>query len=260
MFNLIKADIARLLKSRSLWITLGSFALLFIAIIYMQGMANSELVNAAGSGKSSGFYISVDMVVASLSSFVSLFGFPFGILFLGIYLSSFICSEYSSGYIKNIASLSKGRTGVLLAKAAVSALLACFLLAICYVLSFLAGSILIEGFAIEPVKELLRSFSVMFLLAMATFSLLSFICTACKSKIAGSILIFLVASGMLSPFLNSLFNLLHVPFLSEYTLSHFFMVFDSVQGEALFRLMAMCIFYILVYNILSMLILRRRDF
>lgn len=259
MRNIIKADITRLLKSKGFWVTLTCFALLFTAIIYIQGQANSEFLHTADSVKESGFYISIDKVVASLTSFVSLFGCPFGILFLGIYLSSFICSEYSSGYIKNIAPLSHGRTGVLLAKIAVSALLTCMMLATCYILSFLAGSILIEGFKIEPFDEILRSFLVMFLLSMASFSMLTFISTACRSKTAGIVLIFLVASGMLSPLLNSLFDLLHLSFLSTYSLSYFFMTFDSAYGDALMKLSAMCIFYILMYNILSMLILRKRD-
>ncbi|MEI3328043.1 MAG: hypothetical protein V8R64_16910 [Thomasclavelia sp.] len=82
----------------------------------MQNTANKEFINTTNSGKEAGFYITVDFVIKSLNLFVTMFGYPFGTLFLGIYLSIFVCNEYSSGYIKNIATLDEGRVGLVLAK------------------------------------------------------------------------------------------------------------------------------------------------
>ena len=259
MFNIIKADNTRLLKSKSFWITLGFFAILFIGIMYMQNTANKEFINTTNSGKEAGFYITVDFVIKSLNSFVTIFGYPFGTLFLGIYLSIFVCNEYSSGYIKNIVTLDEGRVGIVLAKAAVACVITILILVITYGLGFSLGNIIIDRFKIDSINEILKSIGIMFLLSMAMFSLIIFTSTLFKSKVAGIIVAFLVISGMSSRFINSFFDLIHLSFLSEYTLSHFSNVYVSAQGDVLIKMIVMCIIYILVYNILSIAVLSKRD-
>ncbi|WP_296877630.1 ABC transporter permease, partial [Thomasclavelia sp.] len=124
MINIVKSDIVRMLKSKSFWITLVAFLSLFVAIIFMQNSSqNGTVFDATNGGREEGLYITIDTIVKSLNSFVTTFGYSFGLLFLGIYLSIFICNEYSSGYIKNIATLNNGRISIIVAKIVVAIVL-----------------------------------------------------------------------------------------------------------------------------------------
>lgn len=260
MINIVKSDIVRMLKSKSFWITLVAFLSLFVAIIFMQNSSqNGTVFDATNGGREEGLYITVDTIVKSFNSFVTTFGYSFGLLFLGIYLSIFICNEYSSGYIKNIATLNNGRISIIIAKIVVAIVLILLMLVSCYGLSFVVGMMIVDGFEIETITTIFKSILTMFLHALATFSLITFVATLFKSKVAAIIVNFLIASGMLLPVINTVFDLLNVSFLSKYTLTHFLMTFDLLTGDVLVKMMIVCIVYILVYNILSVIIISKRD-
>lgn len=259
MFNIIKADVYRLLKNKSFWITLAVFSLLMVFIMFLQDAANNQLHSGIGETKDAGFYITLDTVVKSLNSFVTLFCYQFGALFLGIYMASFVCNEYSSGYIKNIAILKSGRKGIVFSKFAVATVVSLSILIISYLLIFLIGTIVIEDFKIEPLHEIIKSAGVMLLLYLATFSMITFISMLFKSKIAGIVVAFLVISGMAMPFINGIFDILHLSFLSEYTLSQFSLMFTSFNDDMLVKMIVVCIIYILLYNVLSLIVIQKRD-
>lgn len=260
MLNIIKSEIKRLLKSKGFWFSLTIFILIYIICIFMQTSAQeSGIFYSTNSTPEPGFYISVDAVVKSLNSFVTKFGHSFGALVLGIYLAIFVCNEYSSGYIKNIATLSNGRLGVIISKIVVAAFIDLIIILLCYGIGFILGNILIDGFVAESIEVILKSSAVMFVMNLALFSLVIAITTVFRNRIAGIILVFLISSGMLQPFFTSLFNLINLSFLSEYTLSSLFLNSDLVEENELIKVVLTSFFYIIVYNAVSIGITQKRD-
>ena len=252
MFNIIKSEITRLSKSKGFWVSIGIFIFIYIVCIVMQtSTQNTSNFNSTNIINEPGFYIQVDTVVKSLNGYATTFGHSFGVLILGIYLSLFVCHEYSSGYVKNVATLPNGRNAMIISKVVV--------LFICYSLSFILGNILIEGFEIESLSIILKSIIVMFLLSMAMFSLIIFVSTLFKNKTAGIILLFLIASGMLFPFINGILEFIHLSNLAKYSFSYLFTNIISFNHSTMIKTIFISIIYIIVYTIISIKIIQKRD-
>ena len=248
MLNIIKSEITRLLKSKGFWVSLGIFIFIYIVCIVMQtSTQNTSNFNSTNIINEPGFYIQVDTVVKSLNGYATTFGHSFGVLILGIYLSLFVCHEYSSGYVKNVAILPNGRNAMIISKVAVSIIMSLVILFICYSLSFILGNILIEGFKIESLSIILKSIIIMFL------------STLFKNKTAGIILLFLIASGMLFPFINGILEFVHLSNLAKYSLSYLFTNIISYNNSTMIKTIFISIIYIIVYTIISIKIIQKRD-
>ena len=260
MFNIIKSEIKRLLKSKGFWFSLAIFIVIYVISIFMQTSAQeSGVFSSTNSAPETGFYISIDIVVKSLNSYATMFGHSFGALILGIYLAIFVCNEYSSGYIKNIATLSNGRLAVIISKIVVAAFIDLIIILLCYGIGFILGNILIDGFVIESIVKILKSSAVMFVMSLALFSLVIAITTVFRNRVAGIILVLLISSGMLQPFFTSLFDLVNLSFLSDYTLSSLFLNGALVAEKHFINVILISLFYMIIYNGFSLMITQKRD-
>lgn len=260
MFNIIKSEIKRLFKSKGFWFSLIIFILIYTICIFMQVSAQeSGAFSSTNSAPEPGFYISIDIVVKSLNSYATMFGHSFGALILGIYLAIFVCNEYSSGYIKNIATLSNGRLAVIISKIVVAAFIDLIIILLCYGIGFILGNLLIDGFVIESIGIILKSSAVMFVMSLALFSLVIAITTVFRNRVAGIILVLLISSGMLQPFFTSLFDLVNLSFLSEYTLSSLFLNSALVKENEFVKVILTSFLYIVIYNGISIGITQKRD-
>ena len=180
-------------------------------------------------------------------------------IILGIYLAIFVCNEYSSGYIKNIATLSNGRLAVIISKIVVAAVIDLIIILLCYGIGFILGNLLIDGFVIESIGVILKSSAVMFVMSLALFSLVIAITTVFRYRVAGIILVLLISSGMLQPFFTSLFDLVNLSFLSEYTLSSLFLNSALVKENEFVKVILTSFLYIVIYNGISIGITQKRD-
>ncbi len=260
MINIIKAEMNRLFNSKGFWFTLSIFIIVYVISIFMQISAQeSGMFSSVNSAPEPGFYISIDIVIKSLNSFAIMFGHSFGTLILGIYLAIFVCNEYSSGYIKNTITLSGGRTAVIVSKIVVSIFLNFLIILLSYGIGFMLGSILIDGFVVEPIGTLFRSSAMMFAMSLALFSLIIAVTTLFRNKIAGIILVLLISSGMLQPFFTSFFDLVNLSFFSEYTLSSLFLKSPVLEESEIMKVVLISFGYILFYNVISLGITYKRD-
>ena len=118
---------------------------------------------------------------------------------------------------------------------------------------------MIEGFDIESLSIILKCIIIMFLLSMAMFSLIIFVSTLFKNKTAGIILLFLIASGMLFPFINGILEFVHLSNLAKYSLSYLFTNIISYNNSTMIKTIFISIIYIIVYTIISIKIIQKRD-
>ena len=260
MLNIIKADIKRLFISKGFWFAIGIYLLIYCGSIFMQLSAQSgEGFGNQSYLKEPGFYIFVDTLVSSLNMFVQIFGFGFGNLILGIYFTSFVCDEYDSGYIKNTAILPGGRVAVIISKLFVAVFITLLVMLFNYVIAAILGIIFINDFTIDSIFEVFINGGVMWLLSIALFSLIIFLSTFFRHKTVGIIIIFLISSGMILSISDTIFDFLNISQISEYTLGHFFSTLLCSSNSTIVHAFIMSIIYILVYNVLSILVIEKRD-
>ncbi len=268
MFNIIKSEIKRLFKSKGFWLSIAIFILIYSLCIFMLLTSQENGVLPKTSAKpESEFYLSFEftfrsstqIIVKSLNSFATTFGHSLGSLILGIYLAIFVCNEYSSGYIKNIATLPNGRLALVVSKIAVAVFIDLIIILLSYGIGFILGNLLIDGFIIESIGLILKSSAVMFIMSLALFSMLIAITSVFRSRVAGIILVLLISSSMLQPLFASLFDLVNLSFLSKYTLSYFFLNGSLVNENEFIRVILISLLYTIIYNGVSIGIIQKRD-
>ncbi len=290
MFNMIKAETKRLFKSKSFLVAIGIYLLIYGFYFYMltslqsqsmDSQAPKESINATqenevGFSNESGFYVSIDTnefqegmnegmnstentLPISLNEIVRDLSISLGVLVFGIYLISFICNEYSSGYIKNTVMLEGGRSSVIISKLAVSAIISLLVIIFNYIAGAIIGNIFLDNFIIESPKKLISFASIIFILSLALYSLVIFICTVTRNKVTSIITFFLIVSDICTSLLSKIFDLLHIPSAINYTLTYFFSASSEIYRDFAIRILYMSIIYILVYNIFNVIILKKRD-
>ena len=168
MLNFIRADLYRLSKSKSFWITEGIILLLVILSIVSNGSVGVTLGDstqtAGGLTEMTGFLA----IQTSLSSMLLYYSLPLVMQVLG--------SEYTKGTMKNIITVGVSKPAYLFGKFLVYALvLVLQIIAIC-VVSFVAGTV-IGGIGyndLSQIENLLYYFVsfVLILLATSSFAVL----------------------------------------------------------------------------------------
>ncbi|MFB5509067.1 ABC transporter permease [Enterococcus casseliflavus] len=168
MLNFIRADLYRLSKSKSFWITEGIILLLVILSVVSNGSVGVTLGDSTqtsgGLTEMTGFLA----IQTSLSSMLLYYSLPLVMQVLG--------SEYTKGTMKNIITVGVSKPAYLVGKFLVYALvLVLQIVAIC-VVSFVAGTV-IGGIGyndLSQIENLLYYFVsfVLILLATSSFAVL----------------------------------------------------------------------------------------
>lgn len=290
MFNMIKAETKRLFKSKSFLVAIGIYLFICAFCLYASMSVQSQDIdspaptesinstqeNGVGFSNESGLYISIgtnefeegmndgmnsteSTLPMSLNEIVKNLSISVGVLVFGIYLISFICNEYSSGYIKNTVMLEDGRSSVIISKLAISAIISLLVIIFNYIACAIIGKIFLDNFIIESPKKIISFACIIFILSLAIYSLVIFICTVTTNKAISIVTFFLIATGIITPLLIKIFGLLHIPSAINYTLTYFFNASPNICSYFAIRILYMSIIYILVYNIFSVIILKKRD-
>ena len=284
MFNMIKAETKRLFKSKSFLVAIGIYLFICAFCLYASISVQSQSIDSPAPKESInstqengvGLYISIDTnefqegmndgmnstedtLPMSLNEIVKNLSISVGVLVFGIYLISFICNEYSSGYIKNTVMLEGGRSSVIISKLVVSAIISLLVIIFNYIACAIIGNIFLDNFIIESPKKLISFACIIFILSLAIYSLVIFICTVTRNKAISIVTFFLIATGIITTLLIKIFGLLHIPSAINYTLTYFFNASPNICSYFAIRILYMSIIYILVYNIFSVIILKKRD-
>ena len=284
MFNMIKAETKRLFKSKSFLVAIGIYLFICAFCLYASISVQSQSIDSPAPKESINstqengvvFSISIDTnkfeegmndgmnstestLPMSLNEIVKNLSISVGVLVFGIYLISFICNEYSSGYIKNTVMLEEGRSSVIISKLAISAIISLLVIIFNYIACAIIGKIFLDDFIIESPKKLISFACIIFILSLAIYSLVIFICTVTRNKAISIVTFFLIATGMITPLLIKIFDLIHIPSAINYTLTYFFNASPNICSYFSIRILYMSIIYILVYNIFSVIILKKRD-
>lgn len=287
MFSVLRMDIYRLFKTKSFWIC-GAVLAGMVAFIVFSLWLVSTVVIGAGSGIDASFANSPGVVigieelnsddVSEIQTAMTLYNDTNVIDYLGlmaipgelvgvviaVFIALFMASEFESGFSKNVFSSLKSRRSFFFSKAIIMLIVVAIYLAVASLISIVGG--LIAGFALVPsaLGDVVLWAALTILTFWALSMLVSLLAWLSKSKTPALIVGIVVASGIVGGLIASILNVFpDISFLKE------FMLYSSSASlgggiaamgtSEIIRVACVGGGYLVLYSVLSMLVLRKKD-
>ena len=279
MFNLLRMDVYRLFRTRSLWVCLiVMLGMVVLAIGVLALVSNENFINGVTSG---GFVIGITDTdeLESIAAAPELLPYNMDYLgflgnmavsgqlvgiFLVIFVALFIAGEFESGFAKNVFSVSEGRIAYFFSKAITLLVVVVFYMLTTSIVSLIGA--FIAGFDLQP--SAIGDIAIWTLLSVATFWALSMLVAMLawvfKSKTGALVIGLLVVTGMIGSILGSILGVFpDIAFLSNYLLSSSWIYLQqglsTTEASDLVRIAAMGGGYLVLFSALSILVLQKED-
>lgn len=267
MFNLLRMDLYRMKRGRSLYVCLG---LLIFATAVTYGLI---WLMSAPQGQS--IAIRIGMLTAeegeelksmlegvdSLIMFrqIGLDGGLYNLIF-GIWVMLFMCMDYQSGFVKNIMALHRNRWCYIGSKLLTAAIVDIVYLLLQYMFSLLMNAILGNMVPYTNVWDVLFYISWAWLLTTAFAGLMIMICICTRSVAAGTLAAVLLGSGVIVVPLERILSIFHA---GEWLKNTIYLTlamgpdrYTTLQDMRVFAVGAV---FLLLYPVLAGLVLRKQD-
>lgn len=228
MFNLLRMDLYRIKRSKSVYVCFIILLLAAAATVFMiwlqlpQGRQFAEKIgimplgaNRPDNGQS--MLDGIDTLVLFRRMGFGLNGGGYSMI-LGIWLMLFVCMDYQSGFIKNIMALCQNRFAY-----AGSKVLAAGLVNLCYLAGYYLFVLLLNRLAgnmvpLAGILDVLYYLSWCWLVTLAFAALILLICVCTRSVAAGAIAAVLLGTGTVVMPMYTVLNLLHIGGWMEYSI------------------------------------------
>lgn len=257
MFNMVKVDVRRMLRSKSFYLAILIFLLFSGYCIHSQ--AKWQVINNYPVSQNlqidAGLYSIIDYYLNTPLQFMYIFTFKNGLIIFGIFITSFVASDYQSGFIKNKCMMCKNKNIIIWSKLVISILLGMIIIVISFLLTTVLGYLFVSDFNMGNIKDILIFALISLLFYVAYFTCLSFVYRLIKNKLPSILLSVFFPLGLTMVILQ--------PLLGEYTkysLSGVFLDFpilfrSDISGIAIL----VCFIFIGVYHCLSLMLFKNKD-
>lgn len=267
MFNLLRMDLYRARKSKSVYVCLS---LLLTATVLLLGMLwmmaapqGQEIALRIGllSKEELGEFSKMLNGMDSLSLFreMGLGGGGYNLLF-GIWVMLFVCMDFQSGFIKNVMALYQNRWNYVGSK-----ILTAGIVNICYLVALLIVTLLMNrlfGNLVPYAKagDVIFYLSWAWLLTTAFAVLVIMICIMTRSVAAGSVMVVLLSSGIIVTMLYSILSTFHIGDWLEYTI-YMTLSMGPIRYSAFSDLYVYVVGvgFLLFYTVIAGFVLRKQD-
>lgn len=234
MFNLLRMDLYRLLRSKSVYICLASLMAASLLCFWMLWLMDTP------EGQEAAARIGMTAIVVEGED--SQMGEPGGegsllegydtllmfrdigmdggayVLIFGIVIVLFFCSDYSSGFMKNIMSLHRRRWTYIASKLMAAAILDFCYLAIEFGFCLLLNVLFHNLVPAAPAADVLFYLGLSFVVTMGFAALFLLICTFTRSIAAGTLSVSLLSCGLLVTLVSYITGLFGLNQWVSYTL------------------------------------------
>jgi ABC-type transport system involved in multi-copper enzyme maturation permease subunit len=244
-------DLRRLLRGKSLYVLIGVLITIALSTVLMSppGTTISELLGGPSSESPEMAFMSASMGVGAI----------YGLIGLSAML--LICSDYSSGFAKNIFAAHTQKwhyvTSKILTLMVASAILMLALVVAVFIISLILG----RSIAVPPLN-LIFFLGQKVLVSAAFASIYTFINVMTRNKAVGTVFAFLIGTGGLVMGLSLLFGLLGIDgsLVTESTIhGSSTLVAFHLDTLTLLRITAASVFWTCAYAFLSILVLSNWD-
>lgn len=257
MLSMLKMEMRRLFHCKAFYLAILIFLGFTSYCIFSQ--TKWQVINGYSMPQNlqleAGLYSIVDYYLTMPLQFMYIFALKNGLIIFGIFIVSYIASDYQSGFIKNTAMMCKNKNIIIINKLIISVIISIIILLLSFVLSLVLGYIFVENFSLGNIPDILIYSGIAVLLNVAFFSLISFLYRLLNHKTPSILLCILMPLGLTMIFLQPILN----DFI-DYTISGAFLslpIYFTVDMS--WRIIIICLVYIVIYQVFSILLFRKRD-
>lgn len=269
MLNLLRMDLYRIRKSKSVYVCFGILLLMTIAIFYMLWLMETPKGNQVA--------VSLGMLteqqVQQEDRKVVMQGMDTQIMFrqmgldgggytciFGVWLMLFICMDYQSGFIKNILASHQNRRSYVAGKIAAAAIVNLIYLLLHFTVVEIGNQM--SGIRVPHARigDILFYFGWAWVVTTAFAALIIFICIFTRSVAAGALAVALFSTGWIVMPLYFLLSMFHAGGWMKYTIYRMLSEgpgsYTSVNDLYVY---AVGVIFVAIYAALSDLVLKKQD-
>lgn len=267
MFNLLRMDLYRLIRSKSVYIGLAfllAFSLIAYWLVWMVSTPEGQKAAASIGMTVLSDTGDTDILVEGYDTLgmfrdIAMDGGAYACV-LGIITVLFFCSDYSSGFMKNIMSLHRRRWEYIMSKLIATGLLhICFLIVqfgFCMLLNVLFHHLVPAARPLDVLVYLFQIWAVI----MGFTALFLLICTVTRSASAGIVSVIALSSGILVTIVSYFTGLFGANGWVPYTLYYNTVYAPSVYtGIADLKGLALGALFLILYFFAAATVLSKKD-
>lgn len=230
MFCLLRMDLYRMRRSKSVYVCLGILLLMIVATLGMLWFVVTPQGQEAGMRI--GLFTAADLAnladetdtLAGVDTLVmlrqsSMDGGMYNLVF-GIWIALFVCMDYQSGYIKNVMAVHQNRWNYVAAKIVTAGIVSLCYLSAQYLMVLLMNRLLGYMAPCSALGDTLFYMTWSWLLTVAFAALVICVCVWTRSVAAGTLVAVLLGSGAVQGPMYALLNMVHMGGWMKYTIYH----------------------------------------
>lgn len=231
MFSLLRMDLYRMRRGKSVYLCLGILLIMTaftMCMLWLVGTAQGQ-----EAAVRIGMFTEEDLaqlqseegdVLAGVDTLVMLRGTGmdgggYNLVF-GIWVMLFVCMDYQSGFIKNVMTVHQNRWNYVASKVATAGIVSFCYLAALYAVVLLMNKILGDMVPCAALGDVLFYLTWAWLLTVAFAALTILVCVWTRSVAAGALTAVLLGTGMVQGPLYALLNMVHAGGWMKYTIYH----------------------------------------
>ena len=190
MFNLLKADIYRLFKTKSYYIVGILLGLFITMVMYSLGEMPEHGVNPSN----------LQFIDLVYNSFMG----TFIIMIIGIEGAVYICTDYSSGYIKNIASSVNRKSSIAISKFIAYAIGVALYMVFILIVAYIFGNVFIGNVVIGDIGKIASYLGMVYFLMLVMMGVVVLSSSLFRNNAASitTLVLVILVSGFLYTSLN----------------------------------------------------------
>lgn len=227
MFNLLRMDLYRMRRGKSLYICLGILLMMIVVTLCLIWLVATP--RGQETAVRIGMFTAEDLaeegdVMAGVDTLVmlrqtSLDGGMYNLVF-GIWVMLFVCMDYQSGFIKNIMVVHQNRWNYVASKVTCAGIVSFCYLAVQYAFVLLMNKLLGDMAPCSALGDVLFYLTWSWLLTVAFAALTILVCVWTRSVAAGALTAVLLGTGTVQGPLYMLLNMIHAGGWLKYTIYH----------------------------------------
>lgn len=227
MFSLLRMDLYRMIRSKSVYVCMGILLLMIMAslgLVWLVGTPQGQevamrigLFTAEDLADETDTMAGVDTLIMLRQS--SMDGGVYNLIF-GIWVMLFVCMDYQSGFIKNVMAVHQNRWNYVAAKIATAGIVSLLYLPAQYLVVLMMNRLLGDMAPCSPLGDVLFYLSWAWLLTVAFAALVILVCVWTRSVAAGALTAVLLGSGMVQGPMYALLSMVKMGDWMKYTIYH----------------------------------------
>ena len=267
MLNLLRMDLYRLRKSKSIYICLGILLLTVVLIYFIfylmflpEGQAVAlklEMLSVPEMDEAKEMFTGIDLLLMFRQSCTD---GGFFSLIISILFTVFICADFKNGFIKNIMSVHVNRWNYIGSKMLAFGIVDLIYLVIIYLFTALMNLLFGARIPDTSFSSLLFYFVQAWVLTMAILGFVLMVCMLTRNITAGILTAVIISSGVVVTLLSAVLGLFHANGWLKYSLYMSLSNAKSVyQSPADLSGLIVGVIFLLLYTVISGIILKKKD-